>query len=51
MLKMIKKSTGKFYTLTYREGLLNNHNGKFPKENWLLQWEKEAIVKYAEIAD
>lgn len=25
----------------------NNHNGIIPKQNWLLEWEKEAIINYA----
>lgn len=40
-------SSSKYYTWTSREGLPNNHNGKMPKDNWLLQWEKEAIIQYA----
>ncbi len=44
---MIKISSSKYYTWTSREGLPNNHNGKIPKDNWLLQWEKDAIVQYA----
>lgn len=44
---MIKLSTSKYYTWTFRQGLPNNHNGKIPKDNWLLDWEKEAIILYA----
>ena len=29
-----------------REGLPNFHYGKIPKQNWLLDWEKEAIINY-----
>ena len=44
---MIRISSSKYYTWNLRQGLPNNHNGKIPKDNWLLQWEKEAIVQYA----
>ena len=41
---MIKLRTSKYYTWTFRHGLPNYHNGKIPKDNWLLDWEKEAII-------
>lgn len=44
---MINISSSKYYSWNLREGLPNNHNGKIPKENWLLDWEKEAIILYA----
>ncbi len=47
LLKMINLSTSKYYSWSSREGLPNNHNGLIPKENWLLNWEKEAIILYA----
>ncbi|MCX6150279.1 MAG: hypothetical protein NTX22_07145, partial [Ignavibacteriales bacterium] len=37
----------KYYSWNNRKGTANNHNGKIPKENWLLEWEKEAIINYA----
>lgn len=47
LLKMINLSSSKYYTWSSRHGLPNNHNGMIPKSNWLLDWEKEAIVQYA----
>lgn len=37
----------KYYNWVKRRGLPNNHNGKTPKRNWILNLEKEAIIKYA----
>jgi len=44
---MINLSSSKYYTWLSRHGLPNNHNGLIPKSNWLLDWEKEAIIHYA----
>lgn len=44
---MINLNSSKYYSWTSREGLQNNHNGIIPKNNWLLDWEKEAIILYA----
>lgn len=46
LLKMINLSSSKYYTWSSRHGLPNNHNGMIPKSNWLLDWGKEAIVKF-----
>ena len=47
ILKLIKLNSSKYYSWIYRQGLPNNHNGIIPKNNWLLDWEKEAIILYA----
>ncbi len=47
LLKMINISSSKYYSWTSRQGMPNNHNGIMPKNNWLLNWEKEAIILYA----
>jgi len=44
---MINIKSSKYYSWTSREGLPNNHNGLMPKDNWLLDWEKEAIILFA----
>ncbi|HMQ68235.1 MAG TPA: hypothetical protein PKA90_04640 [Ignavibacteria bacterium] len=44
---MINLDSSKYYSWSLREGMPNNHNGIIPKENWLLDWEKEAIILYA----
>ncbi|MCX6149709.1 MAG: IS3 family transposase, partial [Ignavibacteriales bacterium] len=47
MLSFIGINPSKYYSWNNRKGTANNHNGKIPKENWLLEWEKEAIINYA----
>lgn len=37
---------GKFYQWKARYGHVNEHNGKVPRDHWLDDWEKEAIVEY-----
>lgn len=39
-------STSKYYDWCKREGQQSQHNGQIPKENWLEEWEKEAIKGY-----
>ena len=39
-------SRSKFYSWKDRYGISNNHNGKIPRFHWLMEEEKEAIVKY-----
>jgi transposase InsO family protein len=40
-------TNSKYYSWVQRKGEANNHNGKMPKKNWILNSEKEAIIKYA----
>ena len=47
LLSLIGIRTGKYYAWNNRKGQTNKHNGPVPKENWLLDWEKEAIIEYA----
>jgi transposase InsO family protein len=47
LLKQIDIDSGKYYSWSAREGLPNFHNGKIQKQNWLLEWEKKAIINYA----
>lgn len=47
-MKLIDINSGKYYTWKDREGIPNNHNGIIPKKNWLLEWEKDAIINYAQ---
>lgn len=39
---------GKYHDWKQRRGLPNNHNAPQPRHYWLLQWEKEAIINYAQ---
>ena len=38
---------GKLYEWKRRRGLPNRHNAPIPKDGWLLEWEKQAIVEFA----
>ena len=40
-------STPKFYNWRKRYGKVNEHNGQIPRDFWLLDWEKQAIIEYA----
>lgn len=44
---MLGISKGKYYKWKKRMGKVNKHNCSLPKSNWLLPWEKEAIINYA----
>lgn len=39
-------SSSKFYAWRQRYGMLNEHNGRIPRDFWLEGWEREAIVSY-----
>jgi putative transposase len=47
ILKWIKLKPSKYYDWEKRYEQENRHNGTQPKKNWLLDWEKEAIIDYA----
>ncbi len=47
VLKMIGITKGKYFEWKNRLGRENQHNGNLPKSNWLLPWEKDAIIAYA----
>jgi transposase InsO family protein len=47
LLRQIGISSSKFYSWNNRYELPNNHNSTIPKKHWILDWEKEAIIKYA----
>ena len=47
LVKWMGINRAKFYDWRKRLGESNRHNGKIPKTNWLLPWEKEAIINYA----
>ncbi|MFH2031872.1 MAG: DDE-type integrase/transposase/recombinase [Bacteroidota bacterium] len=44
---MIGINKGKYFNWKNRLGRENQHNGNLPKSNWLLPWEKDAIITYA----
>lgn len=39
---------GKFYDWKQRYGKVNEHNGWIPRDFWLLDWEKQAIIDFYE---
>jgi len=38
--------TGKFYNWKSRYGKVNEHNGKTPRDFWIEDWEKRAIIEF-----
>lgn len=48
LLKWAELSTGKFYDWCQRYGKANQHNGRVPREFWLENWEKLAILEFQE---
>ena len=39
-------ASGKFYAWKQRYGKVNEHNGWIPRDFWLLEWEKQAIIDF-----
>jgi putative transposase len=39
-------SASKFYTWSHRYGKVNEHNGWIPRDFWLEDWEKQAIIAF-----
>jgi putative transposase len=39
-------SKSKFYDWRSRYGMANEHNGRIPRDFWLEEWEKKAIIRY-----
>jgi len=48
-LEWLGLSVGKFYDWQQRYGKANQHNGSVPRDFWLQDWEKEAILNYQEL--
>ena len=46
MLIWLQLGSSKFYPWTHRYGKANEHNGKVPRDWWLEEWEKQAIIDY-----
>lgn len=46
MLKIIGLPKGKYYNWKKRAGQLNRSNGHVPRDFWLEDWEKKAIIEY-----
>jgi putative transposase len=46
-LSWLGLSGGRYYQWVARYGQHNRHNGAVPRQYWLLDWEREAIIGYA----
>lgn len=48
LLQWLGLSAGKYYDWAQRYGTANQHNGKVPRDFWLTDWEKKAILDFQE---
>jgi transposase InsO family protein len=46
ILRWMKVSEGTFYNWRQRYGKVNEHNGWIPRDHWLEEWEKRAILDF-----
>lgn len=46
LIQWIGVAKGKFYEWRKRYGKVNEHNALVPRDFWLEEWEKEAIIKF-----
>lgn len=46
LLAWLELGSSKFHTWKDRYGKVNEHNGKVPRDHWLEDWEKAAIVDF-----
>jgi len=49
LLLWLGVSVGKFYQWRQRYGKTNQHNGRVPRDFWLQDWEKKAILDFQEL--
>jgi putative transposase len=45
-VRRVGVGSSKFYRWRGRYGMAHEHNGKVPRDHWLLDWEKQAIIRY-----
>jgi hypothetical protein len=50
LLGWLELGPSKFHSWKDRYGKANEHNGKIPRDHWLEDWEKAAIVDAAGVA-
>lgn len=48
LLRALELSAGKFYDWRSRYGAVNQHNAWVPRDFWLAEWEKAAILEFQE---
>lgn len=46
MLRWMKLQGGTFYDWCKRYGKANEHNGTVPRDHWIVDWEREAIIRF-----
>lgn len=46
LLDQVGLAVGKFYDWRRRYGAANRHNGKVPRDFWMLEWEKQKILDF-----
>lgn len=46
ILRWMKVPEGTFYKWCQRYGKVNEHNGRIPRDHWLEEWEKRAILDF-----
>ena len=46
LLAWLGLSASKFHQWRKRDGRPNEHNGHMPRDGWLAEWEKQAILDY-----
>jgi putative transposase len=46
LLRWLGLAEGKYYAWCQRYGQVNEHNSWIPRDHWLEEWEKDAIVQY-----
>ena len=45
-IRWIGVNRSKFYDWKSRYGKANEHNGKIPRDHWIEEWEKQAIIEF-----
>ena len=48
LVAWLEVAPGKFYAWRERYGKANEHNGKVPRDHWIEDWERKAIVDFHE---
>ena len=48
LLQWLDLSAGKYYDWRQRYGQINQHNGWVPRDFWIEEWEKKAILEFQE---
>ena len=47
LLQWLGLSESKYYDWAQRYGQANQHNGKVPRDFWLTDWERQAILDFS----